>query len=69
MVLSKELNFDPVAVDQIVTGNVDVEVVNDENCPIKAVEEKCRGKQAIKVSEDSHSCILAEIVRREQIEI
>ena len=45
-----------------------MEAVNDENCPIKEVEEEYSGKQAMKVSEDSHNFILQEIIRREYLE-
>ena len=49
-----------MAVDQILMGNVVMEAVNDKNCPIKEVEEEYSGKQAIQVSEDSHTFILPE---------
>ena len=68
MVLSKKSKRDTVAVDQIVMGNVVMEADNDKNCPIKEVEEEYIGKQAIKVSEDSHNFILSELVQREYLE-
>ena len=64
----KKSKVDTVAVNQIVMGNIVMEAVNDENCPIKEVEEEYRGKQAMKVSEDSHDFILGEMVRREYLE-
>ena len=64
----KKSNVDTVAVNQIVMGNVVMEAVNDKNCPIKEVEEEYSGKQVIKVSEDSHNFILAEMIRQNYLE-
>ena len=49
-------------------GNVVMEAVNDNNCPMKEVEKEYRGKQAMKVSKDSHNFILQEIIRRDYLE-
>mmetsp|Transcript_30608 Transcript_30608/g.34287 ORF Transcript_30608/g.34287 Transcript_30608/m.34287 type:complete len:117 (+) Transcript_30608:127-477(+) len=56
--------IDTVAVDQIVMGNVVMEAVNDENCPIKEVEEEYSGKQAMKVSEDSNNFFAGNCTKR-----